>query len=322
MDNFNIELNGILEEYNLDIMLNEFSIFNNNINKDNILNEGIKDIVKTIKDKIVKFFKWLIDKITDFFKNYTMNGFVAHEVNIKIINDYKKATDFFVYKYRGEEIEFGKFAYLDEVNHIKDLYNPINLTEMTVIITMYENHVKDISLDDKVEAIEKIKEYDEKYKKSLNKFFFNDENVKEGSILERLISNFAPAKNTNDYNKLFRTTITNKNLSLAAKDITSWYDIFSKDLRKDMVEKGEKPIIKSLNKTKDIFIQRVEENENDINQQVISTFLTSISGVISDYLQILTAFNKIEKYWTRKTLSFSNKIIFEWKKLGGEKINL
>ena len=111
MDNFNIELNGILEEYNLDIMLNEFSIFNNNINKDNILNEGIKDIVKTIKDKIVKFFKWLIDKITDFFKKIKekMQEKIREMENLKFGIKGAPAVKYFSEQYHGEEIKFGKF---------------------------------------------------------------------------------------------------------------------------------------------------------------------------------------------------------------------
>ena len=134
MDNFNIELNGILEEYNLDIMLNEFSIFNNIINKDNILNEGI-DISK-IKNIIGKFFKWLIDKITDFFKKiknsiikfYNEKILVYLSKLTKIIKDKKNKTSVDEsYEYIEEASKPSKNDFDPAVNYFNKYYNGPNI---------------------------------------------------------------------------------------------------------------------------------------------------------------------------------------------------
>ena len=109
MDTFNIELIGIQQEWSLDVLLNESNKLNNTIRNidESIIQEGIGDVLKTLKDKVVKFFRWLWRKIRDFF-----NG-IADAIGEKFGKDapyrYDNYLNFFIKDYDGEKIVFGEF---------------------------------------------------------------------------------------------------------------------------------------------------------------------------------------------------------------------
>lgn len=109
MDTFNIELIGIQQEWSLDILLNESNRLNNTIRNidESIIQEGIGDVLKTLKDKVVKFFKWLWRKIRDFF-----NGIVdaiREKFGKNALCHYDNYLNFFIKDYDGEKIVFGEF---------------------------------------------------------------------------------------------------------------------------------------------------------------------------------------------------------------------
>lgn len=120
MDTFNIELIGIQQEWSLDILLNESNRLNNTIKSidESIIQEGIGDVLKTLKDKVVKFFRWLWRKIRDFFHN--IRDAIKQKMNKEIIPRFDEYADFFYKDYKGEEIIFGEF--MNDFSEVKIMF--------------------------------------------------------------------------------------------------------------------------------------------------------------------------------------------------------
>lgn len=136
MDTFNIELTGIQQEMSLDILLNEFSYFNTiRSNNGEIIQEGI-DISK-VKNVISKFFKWLLDKIMDFFKKikniiikfYNEKILVYLSKLSNVIRDRKNKTNIDEsYEYIEETAKKPPASVFDPaVNYFNAYYNGANI---------------------------------------------------------------------------------------------------------------------------------------------------------------------------------------------------
>ena len=133
----NIELNGIQQEMSLDILLNEFSRFNSIIKSNNgeIIQESI-DISK-IKNAISKFFKWLFNKIIDFFKK--IKNIVIKFYNEKVLVYLTKLSNIIKDKKNKTNID-ESYEYIEEafkkppinvfnpaVNYFNTYYNGPNI---------------------------------------------------------------------------------------------------------------------------------------------------------------------------------------------------
>ena len=89
----NIELTGIQQEWSLDILLNESNRLNNTIKgiDESIIQEGIGEFAKKVKDAVIKFFKWIIEKIVEIFRTIRKN--IIKFYNEKILTMFIKLKE-------------------------------------------------------------------------------------------------------------------------------------------------------------------------------------------------------------------------------------
>ena len=340
-----IELTGIQQEWSLDILLNESNRLNNTIKgiDESIIQEGIGDVLKTLKDKVVQFVSWLWNKIKNFFgtllnkakelfsknklddfdefdDNFDDKYFVDFDDDFfeddnidfeesAIItessqnNVFENAVNFFNKYYKGKEIKFGSFTY---VNVIKQYYRGV--------ANFYRVATEEAVVPKKVTQAREFIGDSESIENFIDQINKDKENIKS-SALHYMTSTYDKTSESTFSNDVIRfytedalgqkrfsvNEVTSKNLSQYSKDLV------------DCAMNGSywiEEIKKSYNSFK-IGMDAIKKNciliTNSEDSKLVNAFISYNSVATEMGLKLVSIGNTVTSYWRKEAMKIIKK---------------